>query len=87
MKLKTTRNNIKPNTICKPPKPPIAEPTTTNYNYNFNNRYNYNTATTTNKTITTTNANFETYSKDVHLPNLEASHTIPSELLSSLNTQ
>ena len=47
----------------------------------------YNIATTTNKTITTTNANFETYSKDVHLPNLEASHTIPSELLSSLNTQ
>ena len=66
---------------------PETKPTTTNYNYNFNNRYNYNTATTTNKTITTTNANFETYSKDVHPPNLEASHTIHNELLSSLNTQ
>lgn len=31
--------------------------------------------------------NFETYSKDVHPPNLEASHTIHNELLSSLNTQ
>ena len=78
MKVKTTKNIIKPSTICNTTKTTNCG---TNYNYNFNNKYNYNTATTTNKTITTTNANFETYSKDVHPPHLEASHTIHNELL------